>query len=209
MNSADWECRCRAIPGKPKRTGGIVSYKTPEELTDAYVNLLTGMRPLVGQGLSAAVYTQTSDVEVEVNGLMTYDREVEKIDVARAAEAARKLYLPPPIVKTLVPTSQTEPQQWRYTFEPPADDWFQEAFDDATGNPGRVVLEGQARPGRSSAPSGRAPTSGSAAPSNWTLFRRLDKSAFPFITTRTRTSTSTACWSSRSRDTRPVTPRFR
>ena len=133
-----------------EKNWGYVSYKTPEELTDAYVNLLTAMRPLVGQGLSAAVYTQTSDVEVEVNGLMTYDRDVEKIDVARAAEAAHKLYLPPPIVKTLVPTSQAEPQPWRYTFQPPADNWFQEAFDDATwksgpggfgtsGTPGAVV----------------------------------------------------------------------
>ena len=50
------------------------------------------MRPLIGQGLSAAVYTQTSDVEIEVNGLMTYDRELVKMDEARIAAAARKLY---------------------------------------------------------------------------------------------------------------------
>ncbi len=52
-------------------TWGYRSYKTPEQLTDAYVNLLTNMRPLISQGLSAAVYTQTSDVEIEVNGLLT------------------------------------------------------------------------------------------------------------------------------------------
>ena len=126
---------------------GYVSYQTPEELTDAYVNLLTALRPLVGQGLSAAVYTQTSDVEVEVNGLMTYDRSVVKIDMARAAQAARQLYLPPPIVKTLVPTSQAEPQSWRFSDQRPADDWFQPAFDDAAWQSGAGGFGTQGTPG--------------------------------------------------------------
>jgi beta-galactosidase/beta-glucuronidase len=129
---------------------GYVSFQTAEELTEAYVNLLTRLRPLIARGLSAAVYTQTSDVEVEVNGLLTYDREVVKMDLDRIAAAARKLYLPPPIVKTLVPTSQEEPQTWKYTLEEPADNWFQPGFDDsrwksgpggfgAAGTPGAVV----------------------------------------------------------------------
>src|SRR5690606_1645592 len=54
---------------------GYVSYDTEEKLTAAYVDLLTKLRPLIDKGLSAAVYTQTSDVEIEVNGLMTYDRK--------------------------------------------------------------------------------------------------------------------------------------
>lgn len=37
----------------------------------------------IAAGLSAAVYTQTTDVEIEVNGYVTYDREVEKMDFAR------------------------------------------------------------------------------------------------------------------------------
>ena len=109
---------------------GLCVVQDAEELTDAYVDLLTRMRPLIGQGLSAAVYTQTTDVEIEVNGLMTYDREVNKVDVDRAAEAARKLYLPPPKVQTLVPTSERQPQTWKYTCRQPADDWFQPDFAD-------------------------------------------------------------------------------
>ena len=121
-----------------------MSYKTAEELTDAYVGLLTRMRPLIGRGLSAAVYTQTSDVEIEVNGLMTYDRDVVKMDLERIAAAANKLYLPPPIVKTLVPTSQSQPQTWKYTFEKPGDDWFQTDFEDADwkSGPGGFGTEG-------------------------------------------------------------------
>ncbi|MBN2475672.1 MAG: glycoside hydrolase family 2 [Pirellulales bacterium] len=114
-----------------EKNWGYVSYKTSEELTDAYVRLLTQMRPLIARGLAAAVYTQTSDVEVEVNGLLTYDRQVVKMDLKRIADAAGKLYLPPPIIKTLVPTSQERPQLWRYTIQRPADDWFQASFDDA------------------------------------------------------------------------------
>ena len=90
--------------------------------------LLENLRPLIGQGLSAAVYTQTSDVEIEVNGLMTYDREMIKMDLARATAAAKKLYLPPPIIRQIVPTSQQAPQRWQYTTDTPSDDWYQDDF---------------------------------------------------------------------------------
>ncbi len=53
------------------------------------------LEPLVKQGLAAAVYTQTTDVEGEVNGLMTYDRKVVKYDAARLAELHRRLIGPP------------------------------------------------------------------------------------------------------------------
>jgi len=42
-------------------------------------------------GLSAAVYTQTTDVEGEVNGFLTYDRKKAKISTAELAEINRKL----------------------------------------------------------------------------------------------------------------------
>ena len=43
------------------------------------------------QGLAAAVYTQTSDVEGEVNGLMTYDRKVVKFDAAKLSQLHQRL----------------------------------------------------------------------------------------------------------------------
>ena len=49
------------------------------------------LEPLVKQGLAAAIYTQTTDVEGEVNGLMTYDRKVVKFDAAKLAVLHRKL----------------------------------------------------------------------------------------------------------------------
>jgi hypothetical protein len=127
------------LPGhtwQDEKNWGYVSYKTSEELTDAYVKLLTAMRPLIGQGLSAAVYTQTSDVEIEVNGIMTYDRQKVKMDLDRIAEVARKLYGTPPQVAVVALTSETKPQTWRYATEKPADEWFAVDFDDAAWQEG-------------------------------------------------------------------------
>jgi hypothetical protein len=76
---------------------GYRSYQNSDDLTDAYLALLDKLHPMTGaHGLAAAVYTQTTDVEIEVNGLMTYDRAQVKMDAAAIAEKARKLYIPPP-----------------------------------------------------------------------------------------------------------------
>lgn len=63
-----------------ERIFGYKRYDTPEDLTEAYRKLIREeLLPLREQGLSGAVYTQVSDVEEEVNGLMTYDRRVVKV----------------------------------------------------------------------------------------------------------------------------------
>ena len=65
------------------RNWGYVQYKTAKEATDAYIEMAEQLKKLIPFGYAAAVYTQTTDVEVEVNGLMTYDREVMKLDEER------------------------------------------------------------------------------------------------------------------------------
>lgn len=114
-----------------KDNWGYRSFTNRDDLTKAYVGQLAAMRPMIGKGLAAAVYTQTTDVEVEVNGLMTYDRSVLKMDAEKISAAARKLYLPAPKVTPLVPTSEKEPQAWRFTTEKPGDNWQQPSFDDS------------------------------------------------------------------------------
>lgn len=60
---------------------GYRFYATREELTAAYLALLENeLKPLIAQGLTAAIYTQTTDVESEINGYLTYERQVEKMD---------------------------------------------------------------------------------------------------------------------------------
>jgi hypothetical protein len=61
-----------------KDNWGYQSFKTEAELLERYKTLIKDLKDLVPKGLAAAVYTQTTDVEVEVNGLMTYDRRVVK-----------------------------------------------------------------------------------------------------------------------------------
>ena len=76
----------------PDKTYGYGGCQTREELNDALVKLyMEEVLPCVKNGLCGAVYTQTSDVEDEVNGLLTYDRKVEKIDPERMAVAAAAL----------------------------------------------------------------------------------------------------------------------
>ena len=75
-----------------KGNWGYQSFKNQEELLERYQKLMEDLQPLVSQGLSAAVYTQTTDVEVETNGLMTYDRKIIKLDPAKLKPLHQKLY---------------------------------------------------------------------------------------------------------------------
>ncbi|HYG35952.1 MAG TPA: glycoside hydrolase family 2 TIM barrel-domain containing protein, partial [Clostridia bacterium] len=64
-----------------EKNWGYRSFTNSAALTSAYTDLIAKLWPLIeSKGLSAAVYTQTTDVEIEVNGLMTYDRELVKMD---------------------------------------------------------------------------------------------------------------------------------
>jgi hypothetical protein len=64
------------------RNWGYIQFKNPAEVTAEYVKYANELKGLVKRGFAAAVYTQTTDVEGEVNGLMTYDRKAVKIDEA-------------------------------------------------------------------------------------------------------------------------------
>ena len=81
--------------------GGIEDTKTREGLEKAYLALMDRLGELAERGLGGSVYTQTTDVEIEINGLLTYDRKVVKYNPAvlrkahaevirRALEASRK-----------------------------------------------------------------------------------------------------------------------
>ena len=83
-----------AMPGHlwfPDRNWGYVQFNTSEEVTAQYEAYAEQLLQLISRGFSAAVYTQTTDVEGEVNGLITYDRKVVKIDEPRVREANRRI----------------------------------------------------------------------------------------------------------------------
>lgn len=67
-----------------------------QEVMDLYAEFAQMLKTFIANGCSAAVYTQTTDVEIEVNGLMTYDRKVIKIDEEAFAEINRSVILSGP-----------------------------------------------------------------------------------------------------------------
>lgn len=73
------------------RNWGYVQYKTSAEATDVYISFAEKLKKLIASGFSAAIYTQTTDVEIEINGLMTYDRQVIKLDEQRIRKVNREI----------------------------------------------------------------------------------------------------------------------
>ena len=120
------------VKGRTWRTTGggytnVTSANDLEERYGEYADMLKSFRDL--HGLSAAVYTQITDVETELNGLLTYDR-VFKCDPAQIARANRFEY-PVPTYQEVIPTSEKTAQTWKYTFTMPSANWMGKAFDDA------------------------------------------------------------------------------
>ena len=106
-----------------RRNWGYRTYFSREELNARYsevVGNLVGPRAL---GLAAAIYTQTTDVEGEVNGLMTYDRELVKFDEERLNALHDRIYASEGVAGVLLPTSEYRPHEWEYRMSAPEGDW--------------------------------------------------------------------------------------
>ena len=71
--------------------GGTRDTGTRAGLEAAYLGLVEKLADYARQGLGGSVYTQTTDVEIEINGLMTYDRKVLKFDPAVLRKVHREI----------------------------------------------------------------------------------------------------------------------
>jgi hypothetical protein len=114
------------------RNWGYATYTDSNLFREAYRHLVFHIGTMIPEGLSAAIYTQTTDVEGEVNGMLTYDRAAVKIPAGELAAMHSVLYNAPPRLSAAVPDSSTEPQKWSYTTTRPAGEWF--AVDYKTGS---------------------------------------------------------------------------
>ena len=74
-----------------KRNWGYIQFNNTDEVTDEYVKYATMLKQFIPQGMSAAIYTQTTDVEGEVNGFVTYDRKVVKMDKSKVNAINREI----------------------------------------------------------------------------------------------------------------------
>lgn len=106
-----------------KRNWGYRTYYSREAVNEKYLEVVGNVIGPIGHGLAAAVYTQTTDVEGEVNGLLTYDREIVKFNEAELRDLHDSLYAAQGRAKVLLKTSEHQPQTWRYRFKEPRGGW--------------------------------------------------------------------------------------
>ncbi|GAA4316406.1 glycoside hydrolase family 2 TIM barrel-domain containing protein [Mucilaginibacter gynuensis] len=123
----------------------IDNEKKYTDLYDTYANDLVMYK--TNKGLSAAVYTEITDVEIELNGLLTYDREVIKGPVEKIAASNHKAIHDDLYLAEILPSSQVNPRTWKYTFDKPADSWFTTKFADAAWKSGQAGFGTSFTPG--------------------------------------------------------------
>jgi beta-galactosidase/beta-glucuronidase len=75
-----------------QKSWGYQSFSTNDSLFRRYSSMIDRLKEFIPIGLSAAVYTQTTDVEGEVNGFMTYDRKVLKMPLEKLRAVNKSLY---------------------------------------------------------------------------------------------------------------------
>ena len=126
------------VPGHlwEKEHWGYVHDDTKEAYQARYRELMKQLAVLASEGLAAAVYTQTTDVERETNGLLTYDRKVVKYPADELAALHRAVYEAAKVTHLrvdvpLAPDSRAAETRWRSTETAPAGDWTAPDFDDS------------------------------------------------------------------------------
>ncbi|MCH5238847.1 MAG: VCBS repeat-containing protein [Muribaculaceae bacterium] len=128
--------------------GGDFQYTTveaPEDFTAYFGNLCKEIKNLYLDGLNAAVYTQIADVEIEKNGIMTYDRKVMK-PYSPYGELKNQIVecvnLPQTnlMVKTILSTARDHKYKWRYTLDNVPRHWNEPGFNDSQWKEGLAAF---------------------------------------------------------------------
>lgn len=102
----------------------VLSAEDLDERYSLWIDNLSGLREY---GLTSVVYTQLSDVENELNGWLTYDRQVSKLPVERLAELHGRLFQPLTAdQKSVIPLSMSLPQEWMYLTEALNAGWYKQ-----------------------------------------------------------------------------------
>lgn len=147
------------IEGHTPSGWGYQSFKSRQELMARLERLFSELHLLKERtALSGAIYTQTTDVETEINGFMTYDRKILKIDERKIRAWIKALNGPAPRIRDIVPTSEIQPQTWAWTLTEPGPGWESPGYDDSRWKrspagfgtpetPGAVVGTRWAQPG--------------------------------------------------------------
>ena len=122
-----------ALPGHTwsKQSWGYQPMTNTATLKSHYEKLLDQVHVLRDAfWLSAAIYTQTTDVETECNGLLTYDRAISKLDPA-VLLAANRAESHEQLLRVIVPDALYGRVTWKYTTTDPGKNWQSPDFDDS------------------------------------------------------------------------------
>ena len=125
---------------------GYTNTSSSEELENLYAQYADTLRGFRDEhGLTSAIYTQITDVEIEINGLLTYDRQL-KVDPKWIAKANRFEWAGP-VYTPIINNSQDGTPDYLYTFDKPGDDWMQPDADTRGWHRSRGGLGTQMTPG--------------------------------------------------------------
>ncbi|MEL7118479.1 MAG: sugar-binding domain-containing protein [Bacteroidota bacterium] len=114
-----------------KRNWGYLTYYEQDKLDARFQQLIKDLIGLKSQGLAGAIYTQTTDVEGEVNGMMTYDREIVKFDPQKTRKWFAPLYQTAWKSLTILSDAEHEPSYWLATTNDQDNtDWLTSNFED-------------------------------------------------------------------------------
>jgi len=121
--------------------GGFEDTATREGLQNVYLGLMESLADFASRGLGGSVYTQTTDVEREINGYLTYDRKVLKFDADVLRKAHERVFAEavhaaktPLKYVTVLPRYNT----WRYRFDDAPAGWEKPGFDDSAWAVGKA-----------------------------------------------------------------------
>lgn len=136
------------IPGHiwPGGDFGYTTVETAEDFTVYFNKLADKIKDFYSYGLNAAVYTQLSDVEIEKNGIYTYDRRILKPYSPTGdlkAKIKECINMPHSKIKaqTIISTSKEHKYKWRFYTEPNVPrKWFDIGFDDSAWSEGYAAF---------------------------------------------------------------------
>jgi len=126
-----------------KRNWGYRTLQSRQELNDKYDEIVSAVAGPYHRGVAGAIYTQTTDVEGEVNGLMTYDRKLVKFDADRLKQIHSVFFAAPKQTQVIAPTSAGEQQEWAYTFKKPGGNWASLGLNDSKWMHGKAPFRSE------------------------------------------------------------------
>jgi len=126
------------VPNHLWGTGlSFIMVDTEDELMSTYQDYAKSLMQFKSyNGLSAAVFTQITDVEVEVNGIYTYDRAICKMDKATLLATNQDVINKNMVITQVLPTSLNTGRTWKYTTTQPSSTWFGTSFNDTVWKSG-------------------------------------------------------------------------